>query len=166
MTVSPTTQAALSSLELAILGQLLAAGGTCDTLTALPIEKRSSLRRRIQACQQLQAKGYLTYNQDIAQFGLTLTGKTLLKLDLSVWPVTPDELLILRSCQGGRIGPSQIHWRVSLGDRQRLLERLAEQGLIVVYGRAIVNLSLTTYSHPAFHGSVSPPSEKWLEQAL
>jgi hypothetical protein len=32
---------------------------------------------------------------------------------------------------------------VSVGDRQRLLERLAEQRLIVVYGRAIVNLSLT-----------------------
>ncbi len=144
MTVSPTTQAALSALELAILGQLLAAGGTCDTLTALPIEKRSSLRQRIKACQQLQAKGCLFYHEDIAQFGLTLTGKTLLKLDLSVWPVTPDELMILRSCQGGRIGPSQIHRRVSVGDRQRLLERLAEQGLIVVYGRAIVNLHLTS----------------------
>ena len=144
MTVSSTTQAALFSLELAILGQLLAAGGTCDALTALPIEKSSSLRQRIKACQQLQAKGYLTYNEDIAQFGLTLTGKTLLKLDLSVWPVTPDELLILRSCQGGRIHPGQIYRRVSVGDHQRLLERLADQGLIVVYGRAVVNLRLTT----------------------
>lgn len=143
MTVSSTTQAALSSLELAILGQLLAAGGSCDTLAALPIEKKSSMRQRIKACQQLQSKGYLIYREDITQFGLTLTGKTLLKLDLSVWPVTPDERLILRSCQGGRIGPSQIHRRVSVGDRQRLLERLAAQGLIVVYGHSPIHLHLT-----------------------
>ncbi|MBD2233012.1 hypothetical protein [Phormidium tenue] len=143
MSATQTTSLAPTPLELAILGQLKATGGTCDALTALPVERKSSMRQRVKACQQLQARGWLAYDHDIAQFGLTLTGKTLLKLDLSVWPVTPDELMILRSCQGGRISPSQIHRRVSVGDRQRLLERLAAQGLIVVYERAVVNLHLT-----------------------
>ncbi|HZG37906.1 MAG TPA: hypothetical protein VEZ50_04420 [Nodosilinea sp.] len=143
MSATQTTSLAPSSLELAILRQLKAAGGTYDTLTALPVESKSSLRQRVKACQQLQARGWLTYDHDIAQFSLTLTGKTLLKLDLSVWPVTPDELMILRSCLGGRIHPGQIHRRVSVGDRQRLLERLVEQGLLVVYGRTVVNLHLT-----------------------
>ncbi|MBW4461351.1 MAG: hypothetical protein KME47_14095 [Nodosilinea sp. WJT8-NPBG4] len=143
MSATQTTSLAPTPLELAILGQLEAAGGTCDSLTALPVERKSSMRQRVKACQQLQARGWLTYDHDIAQFGLTLTGKTLLKLDLSVWPVTPDELMILRSCQGGRINPSQIHRRVSVGDRQRLLKSLATQGLIVVYERAVVNLHLT-----------------------
>ncbi len=142
MSATQTTSLALTPLELAILSQLKAAGGTCDTLTALPVERKSSVRQRVKACQQLQSRGWLTYDYDIAQFGLTLHGKTLLKLDLSVWPVTPDELLILRSCQGGRIHPNQIHRRVSVGDRQRLLERLVEQGLVVVYERAVVNLTL------------------------
>ncbi len=144
MSATQTTSLAPTPLELAILGQLKAAGGTCEALAALPIERKSSMRQRVKACQQLQARGWLTYDYDIAQFGLTLTGKTLLKLDLSVWPVTPDELMILRSCLGGRIHPGQIHRRVSVGDRQRLLERLAVQGLIVVYGRAIANLHLTS----------------------
>ncbi|MBD2109104.1 hypothetical protein [Nodosilinea sp. FACHB-13] len=143
MSATQTTPLAPNPLELAILSQLKAAGGTCDSLTVLPVERKSSMRQRVKACQQLQARGWLTYDHDIAQFGLTLTSKTLLKLDLSVWPVTPDELLILRSCLGGRIRPGQIHRRVSVGDRQRLLERLAAQGLIVVYERAVVNLHLT-----------------------
>ncbi|MGB3312117.1 MAG: hypothetical protein WBG32_08060 [Nodosilinea sp.] len=143
MSATQTTSLAPSSLELALLQQLKAAGGTCATLTALPIEQKRSLRQRERACQTLCDRGWLDYNHDIARFGLTLTGKTLLKLSLSVWPVTPDELLILRSCRGGRIYPGQIHRRVPVYDRQRLLEGLAEQGLIVVYKRAIANLRLT-----------------------
>ncbi|MBW4482388.1 MAG: hypothetical protein KME14_07585 [Tildeniella torsiva UHER 1998/13D] len=143
MSATQTTALALTPLELAILGQLWAMGGTCDALTALPVERKSSMRQRERTCQTLRDRGWLDYDHDIAQFGLTLTGKTLLKLDLSVWPVTPDELMILRSCLGGRIHPGQIHRRVSVGDRQRLVERLARQGLIVVYRRAIVNLRLT-----------------------
>ncbi|MEA5450156.1 hypothetical protein VB780_16365 [Leptolyngbya sp. CCNP1308] len=143
MSATQTTALALTPLELAILGQLWAMGGTCDALTALPVERKSSMRQRERTCQTLRDRGWLDYDHDIAQFGLTLTGKTLLKLDLSVWPVTPDELMILRSCQGGKIHPGQIHRRVSVGDRQRLIERLAEQGLVVVYRRAIVNLHLT-----------------------
>lgn len=143
MTASQKILPAPTSLEVEILRQLIAAGGTCAAITALPLERKSSVRQRDKACQQLQERGWLTYNFEIAQFGLTLTGKTLLGLDLSVWPVTPDELLILRSCLGGRIGPGQIHRRVSVGDRQRLLEHLVEQGLIVVYGRAIAHLCIT-----------------------
>ncbi|WP_035987637.1 hypothetical protein [Leptolyngbya sp. KIOST-1] len=131
-------------LERDILGQLQAAGGTCTTLSALPVAVKSSLRKRTYACQQLQARGWLDYDFEIAQFGLSLTGKTLLGLHLSVWPVTPDERLILKSCLSGRIHPERIHRRVPVYDRQRLLERLADQGSIVVYGRAIANLRLTT----------------------
>ncbi|MBE9155277.1 hypothetical protein IQ265_00240 [Nodosilinea sp. LEGE 06152] len=143
MSATQTTSLAPSSLELALLQQLKAAGGSCTALTALPIERKSSLRQRERACHTLRDRGWLDYDHAIAQFGLTLTGKTLLRLSLSVWPVTPDELLILRSCLGGRIHPDQIHRRVPAYDRQRLLERLAEQGLIVVYKRAIANLRLT-----------------------
>jgi hypothetical protein len=144
MTASPATPSAPTPLELDILSHLEAAGGRCDALTALPITVNSSFKRRTLACQTLQARGWLTYDLAISQFGLTLTGKILLGLDRSVWPVTPDERLILRSCRGRRIGPDQIHRRVSECDRQRLLEGLTEQGLIVVYVRAIVSLRLTS----------------------
>ncbi|MGB5974056.1 MAG: hypothetical protein WBG38_12095 [Nodosilinea sp.] len=141
------SQAIPTSLELDILAQLLISNGTCPTLTALPVVVKSSLKKRIQACQALQARGWLDYNTEVAQFGLTLVGKTLMGLDLAVWPVTPDERLILRSCLKGRIDPGQIHYRVSTSDRQKLLRGLAEQGLIVVYREAIVNLRLTSLDH-------------------
>lgn len=147
MPVSLPTPAELPSqptrLELDILGHLLAAGGTCPSLTALPTAIKGSLRKRTEACQHLRDRNWLTYDHDIAQFGLTLTGKTLLGLDTSVWPITPDQRLILRAGQGGRIGPSQIPLRVPVSDRQRLLEQLVAQGLIVVYERAIAHLHLT-----------------------
>jgi hypothetical protein len=132
-----------TALETALIRELWPLGGSCTALAVLPLPGASALPQRVRACQCLANRGWLTYNWAIAQFGLTLAGKTLLGLDLSVWPVTPDELWILRSCRGGRIGPEQIHRRVATVDRQRLLERLAQQKLIVVYGQAIVALALT-----------------------
>jgi hypothetical protein len=143
MTDSSPPTPAPTALEIHILNQLQAVGGACPTLTALPIILKGSARQRNLACQRLGDRGWLTYDLDITQFGLTLTGKTLLSLDLSVWPVTPDERLILRSCLGGRIGPGQVHHRVPVGDRQRLLAGLVEQKLIVGYRSAIVRLCLT-----------------------
>jgi len=84
----------------------------------------------------------VTWQEDIVRFGLSVTGKTLLKLDTSVWPVTPDQLLVLRSCARGRISPQQIHARVPANQRQGLLRQLAHQGLIVVYQTAIVEIEL------------------------
>jgi hypothetical protein len=147
-----------TTLELDILGHLKAAGGRCPALTALPIDIKSSILQRSRACERLKDRGWLDYDLDMTQFGLTLAGKTLLRLDTSVWPVTPDERLILRSCLGGRIGPGQINPRVPGGDRQRLLQGLTAAGLIVVYGEAIVHLRLTPLG-ASFTTAHGPPPE-------
>lgn len=160
MTDSLPPATAPTPLELHIVGQLQTVGGTCPTLTALPIGLKSSARQRNLACQRLGHRGWLTYDLDITQFGLTLTGKTLLGLDLSVWPVTPDERLILRSCLGGRIGPGQIHHRVPGGDRQRLLAGLIDQGLIVMYRSAIVRLCLLPLGKQALQSQSSTISRR------
>lgn len=132
-----------TSVELDLLMQLLAQGGSCRSVTDLDLSASISAARLSRYGRQLQTQGLITAQEAIAQFGLTVTGKTLLKLDTSVWPVTPDELLILRSCLRGRISPGQIHPRVPGTERLRLLEGLAEQGLIVVYRREIIDLHLT-----------------------
>ncbi|MGF1567744.1 MAG: hypothetical protein ACFCVD_06700 [Nodosilinea sp.] len=133
----------ITSLELKVLTQLLAQGGRCNTLADLDMGGRTSMPQQVRICRQLSDQGLITHREAIVRFGLTVIGKTLLRLDASVWPVTPDQLLILRSCARGRIGPGQIHYRVPVAERQRLLQGLAEQGLVVVYGQEVVELRLT-----------------------
>jgi hypothetical protein len=132
----------ISPLEFAVLERLAALGGHCPSVDELFLEFNCNGSKRYQICRQLQAKGLLKFREEISRFGLTVTGKTLLKLDTSVWPVTPDQLLVLRSCIHGRISPQQIHRRVPVNQRQNLLQQLAQKRLIVVYQTAFVELEL------------------------
>ena len=121
------------ALEPAVLERLAALGGHCQSAEELFSKFNCKASQQSQICHRLQEIGLVTWQEDIVRFGLSVTGKTLLKLDTSVWPVTPDQLLVLRSCARGRISPQQIHARVPANQRQGLLRQLAHQGLIVVY---------------------------------
>ena len=133
------------SLALAALERLAKSGGRCSSVDELFEHAKCSVSQRMKICQQLRQTGLIHFREVITRFGLTVAGKTLLKLDTSVWPVTPDELLILRSCARGRIGPGQIHPRVPANQRQTLLLQLAEKQLIMVYQKAIENIELTSF---------------------
>jgi hypothetical protein len=134
---------ATNALELAVVEQLSALGGYCGSVDELFAELKCRASQQNSICRRLRQSGVVDFREDIVRFGLTVTGKTLLKLDTSVWPVTPDELLVLRSCSRGRIGPQQIHPRVPTDQRQTLLKQLAHKKLIVVYETAIVGIELT-----------------------
>jgi predicted transcriptional regulator len=136
--MAKTTEA----LERAVLAQLSALGGHCHGVDELFSKCNCKVSQRSQICHSLQKAGLVTLREDIVRFGLTVTGKTLLRLDTSVWPVTPDQLLVLRSCMRGRISPHQIHPRVPVDQRQGLLHELAQQRLITVYQTAIVDIKL------------------------
>ncbi|NJL45313.1 MAG: hypothetical protein HC922_05305 [Leptolyngbyaceae cyanobacterium SM2_3_12] len=134
---------AINALELDILAQLFALGGTGQSGADLTLKRPTSAPQRRRALAKLHHQGLIEAQEAITQFGLTVTGKTLLQLDRSVWPVTPDELLILRSCIRGRLAPGQITPRIPVGERQRLLRGLVRQGLIVAYQTELVDLRLT-----------------------
>jgi hypothetical protein len=129
-------------LEPAVIERLAALGGHCHSVDELFSKFNCKVSQKRQICHRLQEIGLVALQEEIVRFGLSVTGKTLLKLDTSVWPVTPDQLLVLRSCARGRIGPHQIHPRVPVNQRQGLLRQLAHQGLIVVYQTAIVEIEL------------------------
>jgi hypothetical protein len=132
------------ALELKVLERLSALGGRCDSIDNLFSDLTCRVTHREKICRQLQEAGQLSFREDIVRFGLTLTGKTLLKLDTSVWPVTPDELLVLRSCLKGRIGPQHIHPRVPVNQRQNLIRQLIHKQLLVAYQTTIFEIELTT----------------------
>lgn len=131
-----------------LIDRLSAMGGYCPTLDELFVGLNYSRAQRQQLCQHLGQAGQLKFREEITRFGLTVAAKTLLKLDTSVWPVTPDELLVLRSCTRGRIAPGQIHGRVPVHQRQPLLRHLAQKGLIMVYQTDLVEIALVTVEHP------------------
>ncbi len=128
---------------LATLERLAHSGGHCSSLDELFENAQCSGIQRITICQQLRRAGWIDFREVIVRFGLTMAGKTLLKLDTSVWPVTPDELLVLRSCARGRISPGQIHPRVPANQRQPLLHQLAQKQLIVIYQTTLEDITLT-----------------------
>lgn len=139
----------MNSIETQVLQNLGAINGYCQSRQQLFNGIKCSGPEQILICQHLQQAGLIQYREEITRFGLTLIGKTLLNLDTSVWSVTPDELLILRSCVRGRIGPGQINSRVPISQRQALLYQLAQKQLVRVYGTDIIDLTLTAQGKQA-----------------
>ena len=129
-------------LEQALLERLAVMGGCCHAPEQLSAAIKCSDARLRKLCLEMQQAGLVRLDEEVTRFGLTLAGKPLLKLDTSVWPVTPDELLILRCCRRGRLNSHQIHPRVPVNQRQRLLGQLAQKRLIKVYQTTIVGIEL------------------------
>ncbi|MEO0985522.1 MAG: hypothetical protein AAFY20_08240 [Cyanobacteria bacterium J06639_14] len=125
------------ALELKILLRLLQFPDYRTTITQLRPNTKTTPTERDCLCRQLHQKGLVDCEDKITRFGLTVAGRTLLTLDVSILPVTPDERLVLKSCKGRSISPGQIHRHVPKNQRQRLLAGLAERGLIRVIKRQI-----------------------------
>lgn len=79
----------------------------------------------------------------VTRFGLSATGRTLLQLDTSVWPVTPDEKYILQSCRDRSIHPDRVCARVPREPRQALIASLAQQGLLRITQQTVGDVWLT-----------------------
>lgn len=119
------------TLELKFLLRLLGVEGYRSKISGITLNKATKAAERDQTCEALGAKGLVEYESEIAKFAITPPGTTLLKLDTTSLPVTPDELQILKDCKG-TMTPSKVSRKISASDRQRLLSNLAERGLIKV----------------------------------
>ncbi|MDB9528267.1 hypothetical protein PN498_19905 [Oscillatoria sp. CS-180] len=133
----------ITSPELKFLLLLLKYPNYRAPIAQLRSHAKSSIAARDRLCKQLCQKGLMGYEDAITRFGLTATGRTLLKLDRSVLPVTPDEKYVMKSCQESSITPGQIHPRVPKDQRQQLIARLADQGLIRITQRQLGDVWIT-----------------------
>ena len=122
----------LSSLELKFLLRLLKFPSYRAPCAQLQPNAKTTATERDRLCRQLCQQGLVDCEETITRFSLTAAGQTLLRLDTSVLPITPDERFVLKSGQGGSITPGQIHSRVPKDQRQRLIAVLAQRGLIKV----------------------------------
>ena len=133
----------LSAAELKFLLRLLQCVDYRTVISKVQPSAKTTPSERDRLCRHLCQKGLVDCEDSILRFGLTAAGRTLLTLDRTVLPVTPDERLVLKSCQEGSTTPGNIHVRVPQDQRQRLLAKLADQGLIRVTKRQIREVWLT-----------------------
>lgn len=146
----------ITTTELKFLLRLLAYDDYRVTLVQLKAAAGTQGWLRDRPWLRLHQLGLVDYSQEILQFGLTVAGRTLLKLDTSTLPVTPDERWILQSCQTGRITPAKIHHRVPASSHQRLLQSLAQRGLIQVYRTQMQAVWLTPEGQQYLYQDYSP----------
>lgn len=133
----------VTSLELKLLRSLLDFPHYRAPVSQIRLRARMSITARDRLCENLRKRSLIDYETWVVRFGLTATGRTLLGLDRSVLPVTPDEKYVMRSCQNSSITPGQIHPRVPAASRQVLIQALAQQGLVRIIQRQLGDVWLT-----------------------
>ncbi|NER78185.1 MAG: hypothetical protein F6K42_01145 [Leptolyngbya sp. SIO1D8] len=133
----------ISSLELKFLLRLLMFPHYRTRISQIRPTPKTSAAERDRLCRQLQKQGLVDCEETVTRFGLTAAGQTLLTLDTSVLPITPDEQFVLKSGQKGGITPGQIHPRVPKNQRQPLIIGLTQRGLLKVTQRQIGEVWLT-----------------------
>lgn len=121
----------LEAAEIKFLLKLLGCSGYGGKISALAPSAKTTAAERDRIGESLSNKGLVECDREIARFTLAPAGKTLLGLDTTSLPVTPDELKVLRACKGS-MTPGALGSRVPAHSRQQLLASLAERGLIKV----------------------------------
>ncbi|NJL86826.1 MAG: hypothetical protein HC886_14045 [Leptolyngbyaceae cyanobacterium SM1_1_3] len=146
----------LTTPELKFLMRLLAHPDYRASLSRLSPNAKTSAAQRERLCRQLSQKGLVDYSQEISRFALSPAGRTFLGLDHHNLLVTPDELLTLKSAAKGSLTPEQIHSRVAIQTRQRLIGTLAERKLVKITKIQIQAAWLTTQGQTFLRHHYSP----------
>ena len=133
----------LSVAELNLLLQLLAQPGYRADINQLKLGSKLSAARRDSLCQSLQAQGWIAGEVTVQRFRASRTGRTLMALDTTALPLTPDEHWVLKSCGENSIPPGQINRRVPANLRQSLIQGLAAQGLVKITQSRLAAVWLT-----------------------
>jgi hypothetical protein len=133
----------LATIELKFLFQLLGCTNYRSPLKAIKPNPKTVDRERDGICRKLGQKGLVDFQEEIKQFAITSPGKTLLKLDTTSLPVTPDELLILKACVEQPISPQDLPQKLPEPNREPLIQALAQRGLLKLRKSEIQEVWLT-----------------------
>ncbi|NJM98766.1 MAG: hypothetical protein HC800_17850 [Phormidesmis sp. RL_2_1] len=132
----------LKPVALKFLMKLLGYEDYRSTITKLSPNSQTKPTERDRICRELTASGLVEYDRQITNFSIAPPGKTLLNLDTTSLPVTPDEQKVLRACAKASTTPGKI-LGVPADMRQDLIRNLEERGLLKVTKEAIKEVRLT-----------------------
>ncbi len=103
---------------------------------------KTSASERDKACKNLCSQGLVDYEEEIIRYGITAAGKSLLSLDTSTLPVTPDERHLVQAAATQVATPGMAK-KVPANARQRLLRQLVDRGLVKIHKTQIKEVWLT-----------------------
>ncbi|MEM6713657.1 MAG: hypothetical protein AAF622_01145 [Cyanobacteria bacterium P01_C01_bin.147] len=149
----------LSSPELQCLLWLLRYPSYHAPIGAEPPLSQLSAARRDRLWRQLQEKQLVDFEVVVTRFGIAAAGRTLLQLDTSVLPVTPDEKYVLQSCHDHSIHPDQICHKVPSAQRPGLIVDLAQKGLIRITQQHLGEIWLTAAGAAFLRDECAPQGE-------
>lgn len=132
----------LKVIELKFLLKLLGCKGYRGKITELSPNSKTKAAERNRICQDLGSDEWVEYDNEISKFTIAPPGKTLLGLDTTSLPVTPDELTVLKACKGS-MTPGKLGKKVSASDRQNIIRNLAERGMLKISETAIKEVRLS-----------------------
>ncbi len=134
----------LKTVELKFLLKLLGCKGYRGKIVDLNPNSGTSTSERDQTCKILSAKGMVGYDAQVSNFSLTPPGRTLLTLDTTSLPVTPDELKVLKACQRqkGSVTPGKLSG-VPSDARQDLIRNLTKRGMLKITKESIKDVWLS-----------------------
>jgi predicted transcriptional regulator len=134
----------LKPVELKFLLNLLGCEGCRGKIGDLKPNGGTSALERDRICKDLSAKGLVEYDAQVGSFSLAPPGKTLLTLDTTSLPVTPDELKVLKAFKnkGGSMTPGRLSG-IPADFRQDLIRSLSDRGLLKITKEAIKDVWLS-----------------------
>lgn len=124
----------LEAIELKFLLKLLGLENYRGKISDIKPSDKTKAPERNKVCKNLGSKGLVDYDTEVAKFRLTPHGKTLLSLDTTSLPATPDELAVLKACKGV-MTPGKLR-KTPADARQQIIQDLA--------GRKVIEISETT----------------------
>lgn len=146
--------ASLESIELKFLLKLLGFEGYQSKISAIKPSAKTKASERNKVCQNLGAKGFVDYDSEVSKFKIAPPGKTLLSLDTTSLPVTPDELNVLKACKGS-MTPGKLS-KIPANSRQSMICNLAERGMLTILETTIKEVSLSAQGKQFLAGEYEP----------
>ena len=146
----------LKAIELKFLLRLLGCEDYRGRITALNPSSKTSTAERDRVCKTLSSKGLVEYDSEVAYFKIAPPGRTLLMLDTTSLPVTPDELKVLKACKD-RMTPGKLP--VPANARQQLISSLAERRMLTITKYTIKEVRLSAKGKQFLRDEYNPTGD-------
>jgi hypothetical protein len=111
-------------------------------LSDLKPNSKTKISETESICRKLRDRDLVACSEEITKIKINSAGKALLKLDTNDFPVTADELKILKACATETITPGKTNVTPA-EKRQELIASLVERGLIAAATTKIERVWLT-----------------------